>query len=67
MNPFAEIACKLDKVDWEQTIFALRELAALKHDELVQTNASDRDWDKVTDLQDIATTLEFQLLSEALK
>lgn len=67
MNPFAEIVCTLDKADWDQTIFALRELAALKHDELVQTNASDRDWDAVTDLQDIATTLEFQLLSGALK
>jgi len=67
MNPFAEIACKLDKADWDQTIFALRELAALKHEDLVQTNASDHDWDTVTDLQDIATTLELQLLTGALK
>ena len=63
MNPKDRTSCTLYRCDWDQIQITLRELAQLKSDTLVNTNASDREWNEVVNLKRIADELEIELLT----
>lgn len=52
--------------DYATIVLSLRELALIKHEQLVKENASDLQWKEVDNLYRIASTLEVEL-NEAFK
>lgn len=55
------VSADLYRKDYATIVLALRELATLKHEALVQRNASDREWNEVDNLYRIASNIEIEI------
>ena len=55
------VSADLYRKDYATIVLALRELATLKHEQLVQKNASDLEWNEVDNLYRIASNIEIEI------
>ena len=55
------VSANLYRKDYGTIVLALRELAQQKHEQLVQKNASDLEWNEVDNLYRIASNIEIEV------
>lgn len=62
VNPALQVTNDLFAPDQVRVIGALKELAQIKYNTLIQKNGSDQEWDEVVELRGLATELELNLI-----